>query len=289
MNNQFGPWATAMHGSLNAQLNTFWQRRLTRLPMVAQSKPTLTPPAVIMIFVAALAIGLMLTLYGSDAAAEDGKSLAAAQPDSRQPVVSGRVTDAQGGPVEGVSVQFYYGMGTLYPIASTETDKDGRYTLPRYSGPGMGASVIMARKSGFAEKSRKGDDFVLVPAPTVDVELLDAEGKPIARKEVFLSDNQLPPACNVLAEGNTDSQGHVTFKDVPPTFACWFLVEAAPRHDARTPHMIFSHSEKYRVRMCLARNAGSGADLIEVLSVKNAEGKEVREQVTDTANNSHGS
>ena len=235
--------------------------------------------------------------YGKAAPAKHTERVAPAAkaaPKDRGPnVVSGRVTDTQGRPMEGVAVRAHCGMGTLFQAGITTTDKDGRYTL-RFAGAGygeFGATVIFAHKAGFAEKSRSQSghyygavhvdslDFVLVPAPNVDIELLDADGKPIAKKKICLMGERLPPACNVLQDRVTDSRGQIRFEEVPPTFACWFVVETAPRREVRTPSMTFARPEDYRVRLRFKRDAVTGLDLFEVLSVKNGKGEEVRNQV----------
>ncbi len=82
MNHSYGPWATAIYAHADPQLSRFWQRRLIRLPAVAKSKPAMTRPAVVTMLVAAVAIGLMPTLYGSDPL-EGGKAIAAPPEHSR--------------------------------------------------------------------------------------------------------------------------------------------------------------------------------------------------------------
>ena len=196
------------------------------------------------------------------------------------PIVrSGRVTDAQGHPIEGATVRVHCGRGTLFEAASTKTGKDGRYTLRFFSGGQYDATVFSRRSEGLPRKVEIGFDYVLVPAPTVDIELLDAEDRPIAEKRLYLMGEHLPPACTVLKEGVTNASGQFCFEDVPPTFACWFITEVSPRREVRTPSMTFAHPEKYRARLRLRRDTPTDLDLFEVLSVKNAKGEEVREQV----------
>ena len=252
-------------------------------------------------------------------------------------VLVGRVTDGQGQPIEGVTMQAHCGIGTLCETGSAETDRNGRYTL-RFS-PGiqeislkageapvnLQAATIRASKPGFVEKNlcRQGNlsmadrlpppdypkwgksggpvlpnqpislDFVLVPAATIDVELFDGEEKPIAKKIMSLSGKDLPPSCSVLDEGKTDAQGEFRFKDVPPSFAWRFVVrddpkfiktgagpvELAPIREVRSDSLILSQPEKYRVRLRLRRDVPSGLDLLEVSSVRNAKGDEVRNRV----------
>ncbi|MGO9114607.1 MAG: hypothetical protein ACLP9L_35775 [Thermoguttaceae bacterium] len=197
----------------------------------------------------------------------------------------------------------------------------GMYMLSEKAGEApvnLQAATITARKPGFVEKNlcRQGNltmadrvpppdypkwgksggpvlpnqpvslDFVLVPAATIDVELLDAGDKPIGKKTMWLSGKELPPSCSQLSESKRGTQGAFRFEDVPPNFAWWFVVQVEPRHvdakwpdEVRSPSMIFSQPGEYRVRLCLRRDAPSGLDLLEILSVRNAKGDEVRDQV----------
>lgn len=100
-----------------------------------------------------------------------GNPLSEAELDERWPhSVRGRVTDADGRPMEGVRISAHRGIGTLRETAATLTDRDGRYLL-RF-GPGIGfnrsktpaanriqAALITAHKNGYFEKnmSRQGN------------------------------------------------------------------------------------------------------------------------------------
>jgi hypothetical protein len=218
--------------------------------------------------------------------------------------ISGRVTDGSGQPVEGATVRAHNGLATLFETGSTRTAKDGRYTL-RWAAGGVvsskqkdgtivhsyGTSVISAGKPGYAERSRSGSgqfyggaangslDFVLVTAPSVDVELVDGENKPIAKRGLCLTGDHLPPACSVLRGGGTDSQGQAEFEDIPPDFPWEFFVEAESRREIRTPSMTFATPDNYRVQLRLRHDASFNLDLLEVMSIKNSKGEEVREQV----------
>ena len=173
------------------------------------------------------------------------------------------------------------------------------------------AATISAEKPGFSEKNlcRQGNcrwppgfrrrtiqngesaaarlpnrpvslDFVLVPAATIEVEFPDAKTRAIAERTMWLSGKELPPSCSILSGGKRDAQGRLQFENVPPNFAWWFAVQVESRREVRSPSLIFPKAEKYRVRLHLRREAASGLDLLEVVSVKNAKGEEVREQVT---------
>jgi hypothetical protein len=118
-------------------------------------------------------------------------------------------------------------------------------------------------------------DFVLVPAASIDGELLDADGKPIAGKGVWIAGKELPPSSSVLRAGKSDGQGRFRFEDVPPGYAWWVSVDRVMRRDVRTPPLTFSRPTRYKIRLQLARDASSGLDLLKVLSVQDIEGKEV--------------
>ena len=123
-------------------------------------------------------------------------------------------------------------------------------------------------------------DFVMVPAATVDVELVDAEGKPVSipEKSLGLSGETRPPGCSVLKSGEKADGEYFHVEDVPPDYAWWFYLNTEPRKKIRTPEMTFSQAETYRVQLRTAKRA-SGDEYLEVVSVKNAQGEDVREQV----------
>jgi hypothetical protein len=173
------------------------------------------------------------------------------------------------------------------------------------------AATISARKPGFVEKNlcRQGGltmaarvpppdhlkwgnlggpvlpgkpfslDFVLVPAATIDVELVDAEKGSIAHNSMWLSGTELPPSSSVLDSSKRDAQGRFRFENVPPDFAWWLIVQVESRREIRSPSLMFPQPEKYQVRLRLRRNAPTGVDSLEILSVKNSKGEEVREHV----------
>lgn len=193
-------------------------------------------------------------------------------------VTSGRVTDDQGQPLEGVTIRVCSGFGTLLETGITETDKDGRYTL-RYLGCGSAeycSEVFFAHKAGFAVKDPHArGDYVLVPALAIEAVLVDAQERPLARKGLNLSGDHLPPACNVLATGQTDAQGKVSFQDILPGSSCWFLTWNASRKEIRSEAITLPRPEKYRVRLRFREDAAQG-DRLEVVSLTNAQGEELR-------------
>ncbi|MFO7902586.1 MAG: MSCRAMM family protein [Planctomycetota bacterium] len=143
--------------------------------------------------------------------------------------VTGKVTNSEGQPLEGVEIRASCGVGTLLPTGSTTSDAEGRYTL-RFGpgmrslnedtgawGAGLQAATIFASKQGFTEQNlcRQGGlimademplednawgakpsevvlphkphklDFVMVPSASLELDLLDEDGKPIGDERRF--------------------------------------------------------------------------------------------------------
>jgi hypothetical protein len=123
-------------------------------------------------------------------------------------------------------------------------------------------------------------DFVLVPALTIEGELVDGDGKPVAAEYLWIEGRELPPSSNVLRSGRTDGRGRFRFDDVAPGYGWWFGVRrGGGRSEIRTPPLTFRRAETYHVRLRLRRDAASGLSLLEVLSVTNAKKEEVRDRV----------
>ena len=78
-------------------------------------------------------------------------------------------------------------------------------------------------------------DFVLVPAASLDGELLDARGKPIAEKQLWITGKELPPSSSVLRGAKTDAQGHFAFEEIPPGFAWWVCSDRVMRPTSALP------------------------------------------------------
>jgi beta-lactamase regulating signal transducer with metallopeptidase domain len=183
--------------------------------------------------------------------------------------VFGRVIDASGKPLPGVTVHASTGMGSLRRTGEAASDVDGRYRFD--FGPGFArandpvqlqAATISAHKPGFAEKnlSRQGDlraafqlpandaelgktakdqvflpgkpkqiDFVMVPAAKVAGTLIDKDERPLAGWSVALTGDALPPSSNVVGSATTNEKGEFVLADVPPGFHWKFLIEPAER------------------------------------------------------------
>jgi len=77
-----------------------------------------------------------------------------------------------------------------------------------------------------------GLDLVMVPAATLKGQLLDAQGRPMARERVYLCGNELPPGASVFGQVHTDAGGRFRFADVPPRRALWFSLP--DKADVRT-------------------------------------------------------
>ncbi len=80
MDHSYGPWATAMHSGSNAQLSTFWRRRLSRLPTVSESNVSLSRPAIALLGLLAVAIFAVPTIRAWAASNESVAQVATAPP-----------------------------------------------------------------------------------------------------------------------------------------------------------------------------------------------------------------
>ena len=78
-------------------------------------------------------------------------------------------------------------------------------------------------------------DFVMVPAASIEGELLDQQGQPMADKQLWIQGKQMRPSSSVLAGGKTDPQGRFRFDAVPPGYPWWFTI----RDQGRTQPITF--------------------------------------------------
>ena len=135
---------------------------------------------------------ILVALSGAPVAATAPLSpvqLAQAEIDKRWPfVVEGTVTDGDGNPMPGVTVTAHAGMGTLFPVGSAASAKDGTYEL-RF-GPGVHflnektgqweigtqPAIIRPEKEGFYEASlnSRGGNIVLAGSEPLEGDRADA-------------------------------------------------------------------------------------------------------------------
>lgn len=182
--------------------------------------------------------------------AADAAALGPTEPKPRGPFsVRGTVTDNEGRPMKDVSVRVARGYGSPFSTQPILTDEQGRYEVHFDIGMGMSGPVklqcalVSASRPGFYEKdlcregnlgmafqrpaeSRKGFgaivypghpynlDFVMLPAAAMRGRLIDAEGKPLARRDIWLH-GETPPGQSVLASMQTDADGRFSYSKIP--------------------------------------------------------------------------
>jgi hypothetical protein len=195
-------------------------------------------------------------------------------PDLKQPwQATGRVTDRDGRPLAGVTVNAHCGIGSLKRTGSTVTEADGRYDL-RF-GPGflsndghlLQAATISVSLDGHVEQNlhRQGDclaamaksendvlewggktvdelflpgqpkeiNFVMVPAARLRGTIRDAKGDLLDGVRVSLVGDSLPPSSSVAAQTQTDKGGRFELTDIPPGYAWQLLIEPAKAQSPR--------------------------------------------------------
>jgi hypothetical protein len=121
--------------------------------------------------------------------------------------------------------------------------------------------------------------FVLIPAVTLDVQLLDTEGKSMANRSVWINGRELPPSSSVLDSGETDDDGRIRFSYVAPGYAWRLTYRDDTRRDVRSLPITFAKSGEYQVKLRLRQDGLSEVDFLEILSVTDSAGVEVRDQV----------
>jgi hypothetical protein len=207
--------------------------------------------------------------------------------------VTGRITDGEGRPLEGVEVRAATGWGTLRTSVPVKTDAAGHYELPfgpgmlfLDDGPNLQAATIYARKPGFYERDmcqngalgmanfRPKDleesgwnfkgivyrghpyelDFVMVPAAQLTVELVNQNGEPLADFSITLDGEELYPSCSILASKKTNEKGEAEFANVPlKTF--WFSLGRGD--ELRTDAIDFTESATLRYQLIYDDIAGT--------------------------------
>ncbi|WP_442481747.1 hypothetical protein [Aeoliella sp. SH292] len=207
--------------------------------------------------------------------------------------VTGRITDGEGRPLEGVEVRAATGWGTLRTSVPVKTDAAGHYELPfgpgmlfLDDGPNLQVATIYARKPGYYERDmcqngalgmanyRPKDleesgwnfkgivyrghpyelDFVMEPAAQLTVELVNQNGEPLADFSITLDGEELYPSCSILSSKKTNEKGEAKFTDVPLK-AFWFSLG---RHDElRTEAIDFTKSATLRYKLTYDDIAGT--------------------------------
>jgi hypothetical protein len=206
-------------------------------------------------------------------------------------VVVGTVRDADGKPMEAVEVRANCGMGTLKLTGKASSGPDGKYNLTFGPGVLMGESggwgvgtqfaTISPHRDGVFEKNlgRQGNlmmtdetsphpwgnpagivhvnqpyqlDFVMLPAATVDGQLVSESGPPLANQLLYLTGKELPPSCSVLEDVQSDSDGRFRLTCVPTDKVFRFLTPtSAPsqRTDLASSEIRFDKPTTYGIKL----------------------------------------
>ncbi len=249
-----------------------------------------------------------------------GKSLSDEEKAARWPwLVHGRVTDAEGQPLSGVSIHASAGWGSLFSAIIATTDQDGCYA-GRFSQSGIRvlreevdelnlvSGQVGAYMSGFAEANlnRQGGayatnrmprvdetpkdfdpmkvylqgvsrevNFVLFPAAQLSVQILNADGMPLAETSLSVDGEKLPPACSVIAASKANQEGRALFEDIPTGFEWWFSATYAPRSIALSPPMRFE-SGKYSLVLQLQGEPATDGMNLKLVQAVDEGGADVR-------------
>ncbi len=208
-------------------------------------------------------------------------------------VVVGRVTDANGRGMTGVTVFASCGWGTLMATGMTNTDSAGNYLLkfrPTASKRSlkMGvveAAIIRVEKADYYEKnlSRQGDlrvsgaladpstsaefaperiilpnkprrlDFVMLPAATITGRVVDEQGQPVSSQQFDVDGAELGPAGSVLGQFNPDENGRFIIRDVPCK-TYWFSPADGDLRGLKSNSITFDAPGSYEVEVVLNRH-----------------------------------
>lgn len=176
---------------------------------------------------------------------------------------------------------------------------------------GIQAATIYASKPGYTEKNlcRHGDllmgdklpeeedrfhadrervvvpgqprrlDFVMVASASLEGELVDEQGRPLAEERLSLQGNQMMPSTSVLAEATTDRQGRFRFEGVPANFGWWFAISDRGRTQALT----LPGPGSYLVKLQLVHNERYNLDMFQITRVTDPQGVEVRDRMVADA------
>lgn len=120
-------------------------------------------------------------------------------------------------------------------------------------------------------------DFVMRPAADIELVLVDSEDKPIGDQHVYINGTAMPPSSNVVESGKTDAVGRLELKALPTDYP-WRVV--VPREGswegAKTLPFTLPRADRYQLR--LRQTSADGVELIEIVSLTDAQGKELRDE-----------
>jgi hypothetical protein len=218
--------------------------------------------------------------------------------DDRDPfIVRGRVVDEQGNGLSDVIITACCGMGTLATTGEAHSRADGSYELRFHPGSvGLQAATIVPSKPGYfdANLQRQGElfmvddlaaltkdskrwgkvdtnkvvlphrpyqlNFVLLPAAQIRGRFLDESNKPLAKKNICLSGEELPPSSSAYTSATTDDNGYFHFSNVPTTGKWWVGARLRDKfHDVRSEEFSLPIPGTYEFEMeWNSTNAASG-------------------------------
>ena len=166
--------------------------------------------------------------------------------------VQGRVADAQGRPVEGVSLVLCQ-LNTLTTLPIQKTDAEGRFQFPALPRPDAsfandpialtitaykrGFMPVMERVPGFGQRplgtskeNERSVEITLKKGATLSFRVLDSQKKPVANAWVNPMSWRVTPALESLREfgipDRTDENGIWTWNDAPPGETIQFAIES---------------------------------------------------------------
>ncbi len=182
--------------------------------------------------------------------------------------ITGNVTDARGGPVEGAKVTLYqmiYAEGASSPnpqvIDEKSTGTDGAFTviIPQGTDP-QKMTYIVARKEGLAlgwtgwrMQGNQRPDIVLGEAKDLAGEVVDEKGQPVAKAEVRFAaamlgkpEDRRPLWNPSFLSAKTDGNGRFIFAAMPVEATFEFSVEKPGRATIGTLDRITYRGGKYQ-------------------------------------------
>jgi len=95
-------------------------------------------------------------------------------------------------------------------------------------------------------------DFVLLPAATLVVRVVDHKGKPLTGQRIYMDGEELCPGASVLGIFTPDEDGAFTTGDVPLK-SYWFTPNDGKLHNLRSNELTFTNPALYEVELVLDR------------------------------------